>query len=111
VPTSKVATSIQNALWLAPRKGIVDSGSRQTSHTTRHRATVNDRDFWRSPLRVHSQSHPPERSFILLSEEGGIRLVPCQIMILGLNVIPAQAGIQSSMLWIPACAGMTNPCF
>jgi hypothetical protein len=28
---------------------------------------------------------------------------------LGLIVIPAQAGIQFSMLWIPACAGMTDP--
>jgi hypothetical protein len=31
-------------------------------------------------------------------------------MILGLLVIPAEAAIQFSMLWIPACAGMTNPC-
>jgi hypothetical protein len=36
-------------------------------------------------------------------------LVSCQIMILGLLVIPAEAGIQFSMLWIPARAEKRTP--
>ncbi len=43
-----------------------------------------------------------------MAYEGNSPLVHCQTRVLGLMVIPAQAGIQPSMLWIPASAGTTN---
>ena len=45
----------------------------------------------------------------LAGEFESLQLVLCQNLKLGLSVIPAQAGIPFPRLWIPACAGMTNP--